>query len=251
MAYEFDIEQLQQYIEKLCAFHKEIKHGSTRRGFAWYQSMDHINDIKKAATKNIVVVAHMDGRRFGHKDDKMYAREIVLRFASYAPKNLEVSAAKKEAEATAERIMYDFMTRMEKQQEDDLDADAYGPMHFLRPESFSWEPIEDQPWLINHYGFDLTIPFHHYMPAHNEGQWFTEDEFWQDRDPEALYRYKRFPAEAPPASGLYIGTVDGGALRDDLFFNADAGTWHVAALDGEAIVATLIEYVAPNIHQFI
>lgn len=171
MAYEFDIDKIQDFIEALCTSNTDVAHNvNGNKSFARFESDAQINEIKKAAGKNIVVVADINGRRVGDKDDRKLRREVVLRFAVYAVNNTE--DAKKAAEKLSEEIMFDFMTRMEKQQEDDLDENIpCGVMHFLKPENFSWEKITDQPWLLNHYGWDLTVPFDVWMPAYNPAKW--------------------------------------------------------------------------------
>lgn len=171
MSASFDIEIVQDYLEQLCSRHTAIGHSVTKRCFARFGSGEHIAEIKRAAGKVCVVVADISGRRTGHKDDQMFARQIVMRIAVYAETKGDAAAARAAAIKLADGITMDFMLRMEKQQEDDLEANEFGPMHFLRPEEFTWEPIEDEPWLLNHYGNDLTIPFHHYMPAYDAGKW--------------------------------------------------------------------------------
>jgi len=169
--YDFDIDEIQDYLEGLCTRHKEIRHSSAKRSFARFQSNDHVNEIKKAASKICVIVGDIANNRVGHKDDLMVSRQITIRIAVYAELKGDATREKARAMQTAERITMDMITRMEKQQDDDLENDVYGPMHFLRPEEFSWEPIEDQPWLLNHYGYDVSIPFRHYTPAYDATKW--------------------------------------------------------------------------------
>jgi hypothetical protein len=173
MAYEFDIDKVQDYIESVAERNKNVGHNVNGvRSFARYHSDDQMIEIKKNAGKNIVVVVDTGGHRVGHKDDRMLQRELVLRFACYAEKNGDVAAAKKAAITKAEEIMFDFMTEMELQQESDLDQDIpCGVMHYLQPENYSWQEITDQPWLLNHFGWDLTVPFRTYMPAHDAAKW--------------------------------------------------------------------------------
>jgi hypothetical protein len=161
MAFEFDIDKIQDAVETMCHRHKLVLHDvEGNKSFARFQSYDQINEIKKAAGKNIVVVAGINMRRVGDKDDRVLQREMILRFACYAAANGDVNTAKKVAIQKAESIMLDFMTFMEKSQEDDIDNDVECSIwKFLRPENFTCMEIEDQPWLINHYGWDLTIPF--------------------------------------------------------------------------------------------
>ena len=169
----FDIDQIQDYIQSLCHRHKEIKHDVDGiKSFARFQSEEEMTSLRNNAGKNVVVVAAINGRRVGDKDERTLHREMILRIVSYAENNTaeEIKAALK----TAEEIMFDLITEMEHQQEKDMDEDVCGIMDKLQPENFSWEEVEDQPWLINHYGWDLTVPFKVYMPAHNAAKWEEE-----------------------------------------------------------------------------
>lgn len=170
MIYQFDIEQIQNYMSGLCTRHMELKHDVDGiKSYARFQSDEEMTALRNNAGKNIVVVASVTGRRVGHKDDKTLQREITLRIASYAENSS--SDAIQLAVKTAEHIMLDFITEMERQQDADNDRDVCGILKFLRPELITWEPVEDQPWLINHYGWDVTFPFKVFMPKHDPTKW--------------------------------------------------------------------------------
>jgi len=171
MAPDFDIEQIQDFLEGLSTKHKQVLHSNEQRCFVRFQSAEHMTEVKNRGGKNLVIVAAIGGRRVGHKDDRQIRREMVIRFACLAEKNTDPVAAKRQALASAEKIMMDFFTKMERQQEEDLDQDNYGVMHYLDPENVSWEEIEDQPWFINHYGWDLIVPFRTFMPGYDEDSW--------------------------------------------------------------------------------
>ena len=169
MSYQFDIDDCLDYIEGLCRDHVEINHSVTNRCFA--RGEEHIEAVRKNAGKIVVVVVSIDGRRHGIKDDQQLRREVVLRVAAYADAGVGVTDAKKRARKKAEEIMFDIWNKMEHQQELDLDGEeACSIMRFLEPEAMSFEEIE-APWLINHYGWDLTIPFKVYMPQYNAEKW--------------------------------------------------------------------------------
>ncbi len=176
MAYKFNIDLVQDDVQRMCERHVEIRHNVDGiKSFARFQSGSQISEIKKNAGKTVVVVAAINGRRVGEKDDRMIQRDMILRIAVYAEKDGNVEDAKKIAIQKSEEIMLDLVTQMEKSQEDDTDGDVACSMwRFLRPEEFSWEEIEDQPWLINHYGWDLTVPFRVYMPNYNADKWIAE-----------------------------------------------------------------------------
>lgn len=170
MAYQFDIDKIQDYVEQLCHRNVDLSHNVDGiKSFARFNSEEEMSALRSSAGKNVLVVASLSGRRVGDKDDKTLQREMVLRIVSYAENSTaeEIKAALKKAE----QIMFDIMTEMEKQQEQDLDDNACGIMHYLQPENFDWDEVEDQPWLINHYGWDLVVPFKVFMPKHNPDKW--------------------------------------------------------------------------------
>lgn len=173
MPYEFNIDGIQNYFESLAIAHVDVEHNRNGiKSFARLQSDAQINDIKKTAGKNIVVIVDITGKRIGDEDDKKLRREMIIRFSVYAEKNMNADESKTMALQKAENIMFDFMTAMEKTHDDDLEAGVdCGIMHFLKPENFSWQEIPSQPWLINHYGWDLTVPFEVYMPEYNADKW--------------------------------------------------------------------------------
>ncbi len=170
---KFDIDEIQDYIKQLCIRHTDVQHGlNGQQSFARFHLEEEVNALRNSAGKCIVVVGNITGRRSGHRDDKTLQREITLRFAVYADMNGEIDAARNAAMRKAEEVMFDFMAEMEKKQEADFDEDTQcGLMNHLQSEGFNWEEIEDQPWLVHHYGWDLTIPFKVYMPAHNAAKW--------------------------------------------------------------------------------
>lgn len=170
--YQFDINKIQDYLEGLSQRNKDVQHNVLgNKSFARFESGEAVAEIRKNAGKNIVVVASISGQRVGEKDDRILQREVVLRFAVFADKNIDATDGKKTALQKSEEIMFDFMTEMERQQEYDLDNDICSVMHGLQPQNFAWQEIEEQPWLINHYGWDLTVPFKVYMPKHNTAKW--------------------------------------------------------------------------------
>lgn len=167
----FDIDAALDFIERLCERHKEINHNAGgKKCFA--RGEETIEIVRKNAGKVIVAVVSIDGHRIGEKDDQQLRREIVLRIAVYGEKGLGADDAKRGARKKAEEIMFDMWKEMERQQEVDLDEDNdCSIMRYLEPEAMAFEEIEDTPWLINHYGWDLTIPFKVFMPAHNAAKW--------------------------------------------------------------------------------
>jgi hypothetical protein len=62
--------------------------------------------------------------------------------------------------------MFQFIKRLEKDYDDGCNA-----LEFLEPERMSWTKIENQPWLDNYYGWDLSLSFKSYMPEHDPDDW--------------------------------------------------------------------------------
>jgi hypothetical protein len=175
MSANINISKIQDYIEGLCVAHKLVAHTvEGKRCFARLDSNEHVMEIKREAGVNIVVVVDLSGRRIGDKEDYLQRKEITLRFACLADSELPVDTARNEAIDRAEKIMFDFVRRMELQQESDDDAGTCGPMQFFMPEAISWVPIEDQPWLLQHFGWDLVVPFKFRLPNYNEDDWSAD-----------------------------------------------------------------------------
>lgn len=175
MAYDFDIEKIQDEVQSMCETHVEIAHNvNGRKTFARFESNDQVNDIKKSAGDIAVVVASVTARRVGQKDDRSLQREMILRIVKFAASTGNVTASKNQAIKKAEEILFDLWTKMEKKQEDDIDNDiACSLWRFLRCEDMFFEEVEDQPWLINHYGYDLHVIFRTPMPSYNPDKWIN------------------------------------------------------------------------------
>ncbi|RYD85580.1 MAG: hypothetical protein EOP84_02065 [Verrucomicrobiaceae bacterium] len=142
----------------------------------------HIEEIKRSGPPNIVCVVSAGGRRVGEKDDYTVRRELVLRFASFAPATGDQELHKQQAINRSEKILMDFANRIERLYDeffdgqlgdDDLDCDNIA--QYLEPDKISWREIEDQhiqPWLVNHYGWDLSIPIKAPMQQYDPAVWF-------------------------------------------------------------------------------
>lgn len=166
----FDIDEQQNYVKTLCERNTDLNHNvDGNKSFARLKSDEEVTELRNSAGKNIVVVAAIRVKRVGAKEDYSLQVEMVLRVVSYA-ENItpdETGAARKRAWV----IVLDLVTEMERQQEYDMDHDVCGIMDKLQPEKFEWEEVEDEPWLVQHYGYDLTVPFKMFMPKHNPKKW--------------------------------------------------------------------------------
>lgn len=156
------LKELSEYFEQLCEEHVDVAHSTTNRAFCRYQDMEELAQLRNAAGKNIVVVKSFFGVASGEFDDAEMQNTMVLCFSSYAKavKSSEII----EASEQSFQILLDFVTRMRKDFEDQ-------PC----PWKIDWERIQfdeiEQPWLQNHYGWDLLIPYRTVLPAYNENRW--------------------------------------------------------------------------------
>lgn len=171
---DFDIDVYQDYLEGLSVRNKLVAHTkvtancpSGQRTFARFESEEHISQIKNNGGEKIVVVADYYGQRIGDPDDKRLQLNSVLRFAVKKQSGTgDETDAINEAVRIAEKIMFQFLNMMEV----DLAAGC-NALEGLQPEKITWNRIEEQPWLDDYYGWDLTVPFLSYMPAHDDEDW--------------------------------------------------------------------------------
>lgn len=171
---EFYIDEVQDYLEERCIKNKLVAHTKVternpegQRSFARFESNEQMNQITSSQAKNIVVVADYYGQRIGDADDKRMRAVIQLRFAvkKDAASGDEQNAVN-DAIKLAEKIMFQFMVRMEKDMQDGCNA-----LEALEPEKMVWDKIEEQPWLDDYYGWDLSVPFRSYIPEYNADDW--------------------------------------------------------------------------------
>lgn len=168
---QFSTEVVQDYLEQLSSQHKGVAHNvDGKRAFARFQTDEHITELRNKAAKTIVVVADISWRPTGEQDENLLQCEMIIRFSAMADK-VENAAAKLAAMNKSEAIAMQFAARMKEQHLLDIEADECGPMHHLQPMSFVWEAIEEQPWLLNHYGWDMKLSFKTYMPQYDAAQW--------------------------------------------------------------------------------
>jgi hypothetical protein len=168
------IDEVQDYLELKCELNKIVAHkkpieGVTdeRRSFARFESDEHIGAIQSCASPVIVVVADYSGQRIGEVDDQQLRMTLQLRFCARKETGTgDETNAINEAVKLAEKVMFQFLTQMEKDFQEGCNA-----LERLEPDKISWNKIEDQPWLDNYYGWDLNIPFRSYMPAYDASEW--------------------------------------------------------------------------------
>jgi hypothetical protein len=160
------LKDIQDYVEDLCKKHVGILHLTDgRRGFARLTTDDHITQIKKKATPNIVVISAVNGQRIGDIDENKIRRGVSIIFASHASTSGGRGESVDAANNKSESIMFDFMSRLQKDFEDDC------PLLFtLELEKITWDDIEG-PWLDNYYGWIMFIPFKTDFPEYDDTKW--------------------------------------------------------------------------------
>ncbi|MFL5788637.1 MAG: hypothetical protein ACJ748_11335 [Flavisolibacter sp.] len=161
------LDEMQDYLEDLCTKHIDIQHNTDgKRCFARFQSEEHIEEIEQSGGLNIVVIANYYGQRIGEIDEKKIRQVIKIRFASTATGANDRTTAINNAVKKAESIMFDFMTKLQN----DFEEDDCGLLRFVDFEKMSWDAFEGD-WLASFYGFDLEVPFKSYMPAYDAAKW--------------------------------------------------------------------------------
>lgn len=158
------IKEVSDYYTLLSEQHVDVKHGSTNRAFCRFQDQEQFNQLRSNAAKNIVLVRNFSGRADGDYDEHLALNTIVLCFSSYA-KNL-TSAGIVTASEKAFEILLDFWVRMRQ----DFEEDNCVWLKRVLWEHIQFDEIE-QPWLVNHYGWVLIIPYRTVLPAFNINKW--------------------------------------------------------------------------------
>lgn len=160
------LDDIQDYFENLASLHVDLQHNvSARRAFARFKTDEHIMQITKHATPNIVVIAEINGHRIGDIDSKEIRRGISIIFASRAATSGSAATTIDAANQLAEDIMFDFITQMhiDLAEECELQFDL---------DKLTWDDIEG-PWLDNYYGWMLFVPFKGFLPLYNPDKWLS------------------------------------------------------------------------------
>jgi hypothetical protein len=172
---EYYINSFQEFIKDLCRRHVDLAHDDmTNVSFVRFQSNDDLNQVQNNGAQNIVLVARYYGRSFGQNADDMRMKQFVqLRFAAAAIPDPVINYSDVIAAAAdkAFTIMMDFISRMQQVQHDD----DCGPLRGIELENANWGEIPDQPFLVQHYGWDLTLPFNSDFPAYDAAKWTALD----------------------------------------------------------------------------
>lgn len=168
---EYYINEFQQYIKQLCSDHLDILHDdATNVAFVRFQSNDDLNQVNNQGSPVIVVINRYYGRAIGETADDMDMKQFVqIRFAVMAIPDpvINFSDVITAAVDKAFTIMMDFISKFK---EDQINDDC-GPLRGLDLPNCSWAEIPEQPYLVQHYGWDLTLPFKSMFPPYNAAKW--------------------------------------------------------------------------------
>lgn len=162
------IKTLQDYLEELSRQHVDVQHEvDGKTAFVRLESHAQVSGLRTKAGANLVVVLGCPGRAAGAQDPDRIKRDLVLRFASYAT-GTDPVMARSAAVLLSESIMFDFIAKL---REDYLLDPVCGPLKELDLNNLLFEEMEDQPWFVNHFGWDLVIPFRTWYPKYNAAKW--------------------------------------------------------------------------------
>lgn len=163
---DFTIDTLQDYLEALCVANTDLQHTvAGKRSFARFQSDEEIQQLATKAGRNILCVTRYHGRAIGHADEQSSRQFVGLRFSCKAT-SMSTDAINVALDK-AQEIMWDFIAKFRK----DVKEDSCHALRGIELQNISWDEIPDQPWLENHYGWDITIPFVSYQPQYNAAKW--------------------------------------------------------------------------------
>lgn len=171
---EYYINEFQQYIKSLCSLHQDILHNDENNvAFVRFQSHDDLNQVTNQASPVIVIINRFYGKSQGGSMDDMAMKQFVqIRFAVQAIPDPVINWSDVIAAAgdKAFKIMLDFISRFKQ----DVYADDCGALRGIELENCSWSEIPDQPYLVAHYGWDLSLPFNSEFPEYNPDKWAVQ-----------------------------------------------------------------------------
>jgi hypothetical protein len=157
--------EFQDYLARLCAEHIVLQHSPSNASFSRMMDDNAIDQIKRSSSKNFCIVSSFYGRGNGRPSDDLIHQYAYIIFASYAG---AASNAPTIALDDSMHIMMDFISRMHQDSEGD---EACGILRRLNLEELTFEELDDQPILDNHYGWVLMVPFKTTIPSYNPQRW--------------------------------------------------------------------------------
>lgn len=159
------IKEVSDYLQALSTAHKDIVHNTINSyAFCRFQDQQQFNQLVQNSARNIVVVMNFFGRSSGSFDDATVTNTIVVRFSVYA--KLVTSQEITIAVEKSFSIMMQFWSRMRY----DFEQDNCEWMRWINWEGIQFDEIE-QPWLQNHYGWELAIPYKTHLPEFDQTKW--------------------------------------------------------------------------------
>lgn len=163
------LKEVSDYLEDLSELHVDIMHSANNFAFCRFKDQQQFNQLTLSASRNIIVVGSFNGRAIGTFEDEKVKNVLQVRFSSYAKtvSSADIILATEKALS----ILFDFWRRMMKDYNDDDCAWMKG----IEWENISFDDIE-QPWLTNHYGWDLVIPYRTTLPEFNNAKWTDTQE---------------------------------------------------------------------------
>lgn len=169
------INDFQAIIKDLCTRHKEIRHHDQNNvAYIPFQSGEDLAQVVNSGASTLVLVARFYGRPAGPSADELQLKQFVqLRFACAAQPDAVLNYSDVIAAAADKsfQIMLDFLAMFRQQQLDD----SCGPLAGIEIENASWQELPEQPYLVNSYGWDLSIPFKTDFPEHNADAWLDPE----------------------------------------------------------------------------
>jgi hypothetical protein len=167
---EYYFSGFQDYIKSLCETHTDLLHAADNQAFIHFQSDNEVSGLFNNPSPNLVLFSRFYGRAQGASADTMQMKQFAsIRFACYAvqPVDGNITGSIADALDKAFSIMMDFIAKMVKDQRDD----TCGALRRMELETCSWSEIPDQPFIENHFGWELSIPFSSEFPAYNAAKW--------------------------------------------------------------------------------
>jgi hypothetical protein len=158
------IKEASDYFAVLSAAHEDVKNSAGNKAFCRFQDNEQFNQLRLAAAKNIVVIMSFFGKSAGGFDDATVKPTIVIRFSCYSKSitSADITTALEKAMA----ILLDFWIRMRR----DYELDSCLWLKNVDWENIQFDEIE-QPWLQNHYGWDLVVPYLTELPEFDQSKW--------------------------------------------------------------------------------
>jgi hypothetical protein len=158
------LKEASDYLQQLSELHVDVQHSAQNFAFCRFKDQQQFSQLSLNASKNIIVVGSFSGRAIGSFEEETVKNLLQVRFSCYA-KTVN-SADITDAIEKALAILLDFWRRMMA----DSNVDDCAWMKGIEWENISFDDFE-QPWITNHYGWDLFIPYRTTLPQFDNKKW--------------------------------------------------------------------------------